>query len=163
MLNNVIIVHEILYCHSIMNLLAFHADKNVIKRKHEPSKIQREEINLINRLKYAEHKIFCICVDVNKINEGDDFDKIYEVLSTLKNRKLKINNIFTEKFNDMLKNPNFEQDYLSRTAIGIYKTGQDSIRLMKCLIYHDRFDYDNMNFFDLMGSICKYLNEISKP
>ena len=40
---------------------------NVIKRKHELSKISREKINFINRLKYAEHKIFCICISVYKI------------------------------------------------------------------------------------------------
>ena len=40
-------------------------------------------------MKYAEQKIFCICIDLYKIYEGDDYDKIYEVLSTLKNKKLK--------------------------------------------------------------------------
>ena len=54
------------------------------KRKHELSKIQRKKINFINRLKYAEQKIFCICIDVYKTYEGDDFDEIYKVLSTLK-------------------------------------------------------------------------------
>ena len=39
----------------------------------------------------------------------------------------------------MLKNPDFEQDYWSRAAKGIYKIGHDSIRLMKWLIYYDRF------------------------
>ena len=33
---------------------------NVNKRKHELSKIQRKKINFINRLKYAEVKIFSI-------------------------------------------------------------------------------------------------------
>ena len=37
---------------------------NVNKRKHELAKKQRKRINFINRLKYAEVKIFCICVDV---------------------------------------------------------------------------------------------------
>ena len=37
---------------------------NVIRREHELSKIQRKPINFINRLKNAELKIFCICVDV---------------------------------------------------------------------------------------------------
>ena len=60
---------------------------NVIKRKHELSRIQHKKINFINRLKYAEQKIFCICIDVYKIYESDDYDKIYEVLSTLKNEK----------------------------------------------------------------------------
>ena len=31
---------------------------NVIKRKHELSKIQGEKLNFINRLKYAEQKTF---------------------------------------------------------------------------------------------------------
>ena len=75
----------------------FSCGYNVNKRKHELSKIQRKKINFINRLKYAEQKISCICVDVYKIYEGDDYDKIYEVLSTLKNKKLKINNILIEK------------------------------------------------------------------
>ena len=83
---------------------------NVNKRKHELSKIQRKKINFINRLKYAEAKIFSICVDVYKFYEGDDFDKIYKVLSTLKNKKLKINNMIIEKYKNMIKNSDFEQD-----------------------------------------------------
>ena len=57
----------------------------------------------------------------------------------------------------MLQNSDFEQDQWSRTAEAIYKIGHDSISLMKWLIYYDRSHYDNMNYFDLMGSICKYL------
>ena len=100
---------------------------NVNKRKHELSKIQRKKINFINRLKYAEQKIFCVCIDVYKIYDGNDVDEIHKVLSTLKNKKLKINNILIEKYKDLLKNPDFEQDYWSRTATGIYKIGHDSI------------------------------------
>ena len=33
----------------------------------------------------------------------------------------------------MLENLNFAQDFWSQTAIGIYKNGHDSIRLMKWL------------------------------
>ena len=40
--------------------------------------------NFINRLKYAEIKIFCICIEVYKSHEGGDYDKTYEVSSTLK-------------------------------------------------------------------------------
>ena len=72
-------------------------------------------------MKYAELKIFCICIDVYKICEGGDYDKIYEVLSTLRYKKLKTNNILIKKYKDMLENPNFEQDYWSRTAKGIYE------------------------------------------
>ena len=66
----------------------FSCGYNVNKRKHELSKIQRKKINFINRLKYAEVKIFSICVDVYKIYESVDFDAIYNVLSTLRNKKL---------------------------------------------------------------------------
>ena len=116
----------------------------------------KKKINFINRLKYAEVKIFSICVDAYKIYEGDDYDKIYEVLSTSKSKKLKINVILIEKYKNMLENSDFEQDYWSKTATGIYKIGHDSIRLLKWLIYCDRSYYDNMNYLRLMGSICGY-------
>ena len=111
---------------------------NVIKRKHELSKIQRKKTNFINRLKYAEVKIFSICIDLYKIYEGDDYDKIYEILSTLKNKKLKIINNLIEIFIDMLKNPNFEQNKCSLTSTGIYRIGHDSMRLIKWICYYDR-------------------------
>ena len=111
---------------------------NVIKRKHELSKKQRKKINFINRLKYAEQKIVCFCIDVYKVYEGNYYDETYEVLSTLKNKKLKKNNILIEKFKNMSENPDFEQNYWSRTSIGIYKIGHDSIRLLEWICYHDR-------------------------
>ena len=112
-------------------------------------------------MKYAEVKIFSICVDVYKIYEGDEYDKIYEVLSTLKNRNLKINNNLIEIYKDMLENPDFEQNKYSITSTGIYKIGHDSLRSMKWICYYDRSYYETVNYYDLMGSICKYLNEIS--
>ena len=53
---------------------------NLMKRKHELSKRQRKKI--INRLKYAEQKIFCICIEVYQIHESHDYDKTFEVVST---------------------------------------------------------------------------------
>ena len=38
----------------------------------------------------------------------------------------------------MMENPDFEQDYWSRTATGTYKIGYDSIRLLKWLAYFAR-------------------------
>ena len=61
----------------------------------------------------------------------------------------------------MLENQDFEQNYCSRTAIGIYKFGHDAIRIMKWLAYYDRSYYEIINSYDLMGSILKHLNEIS--
>ena len=75
-------------------------------------------------------------------------------------KKLKIKDILTEKFKDMLKNPNFDQDHYSRTAQGIYKIGHDSFRLMKLLIHYYRSFYDNLNYFDSLGFICNYLIDI---
>ena len=119
---------------------------NVNKRKHELSKIQRRKINFINRLKYAEQKIFCICIDVYKIYEGDDYDEIYKVLPALKNKKLKINNILIEEYKNMLENSDFEQNKYSITSTGIYKIGYDCIRLIKWICFYDRSYYENINY-----------------
>ena len=100
---------------------------NVNKRKHELSKIQREK-KFMNRLTYAEQKIYCICTDSYMIYEGNDYDEICKLLSLLKNKKIKINIILIQKYKNMLESPNFEQNYWSRTAEGIYKNGHDSIR-----------------------------------
>ena len=115
----------------------------------------------MNRLKYAEQKIFCICIDLYMIYDGNDYDEIYKVSSTLKNKKLIINNILIDKYKNMLENSDFEQNYWSRAATGFYKIGHDSIRLMKWICY-DRSFYEIINYYDLMGSLCNYLNEISK-
>ena len=141
---------------------SFSCGYNVNKRKNELSKIQRKKINFINRLKYAEVKIFSICVGLYKIYEGDDYDEIYKVLSILKNKKLKVNDTIIEIYKDMLLNPNFEQNCWSKTANGIYKIGHDSIRLMKWICYYDRSYYENINYYDLMGSVCNHLDEISR-
>ena len=57
--------------------------------------------------------------------------------------------------------PDFEQDIYSRTAVGIYKIGHDSIRLLKWLVCYGRSHHENTNYYDSMGSALKYLNEIS--
>ena len=62
----------------------------------------------------------------------------------------------------MLENYDFDQAYWSRTAIVIYKIEQDSFRLVKWLIFYDRSHHVNRKYFDLMGSVCKYLYEISQ-
>ena len=82
--------------------------------------------------------------------------------STLKNKNLKINNILIDKYKNMLEKSNFEQNYYSRTAKGISKIGHESFRLMKWLFHYDRSYHENMNYYDLMGSICKHSEEISK-
>ena len=107
-------------------------------------------------------KIFSICVDLDKSYEGDDFDKIYEVLRTLKDKKLKINITVIEIYKDMFKNTNFEQNKYSLTSSGLYKIAHDSIRLMKWICFYDRSYYENINYYDMMASILPCLDEISK-
>ena len=46
----------------------------------------------------------------------------------------------------------FEQNYYSKTAYGIYKIGHDSIRFMKSMVYYDK-GYENNFYFDLMSSV----------
>ena len=78
----------------------------------------------------------------------------------MKNKKLKINNTLIGKYENMLENSDFEQNYWSRTATGIHKIGHDSTRLMKWICYYDRSCYENIKYYDLMGSVLKYLNEL---
>ena len=59
----------------------------------------------------------------------------------------------------MLKNPDFDQNYYSRTATGIYKIGHDSVRLIKWLAYYDSFYYGTNNYYEMMGSTLKCFNE----
>ena len=56
----------------------------------------------------------------------------------------------------MLENSDLEQNYWSRTAEGIYKSGHDGIQLMKWICYYDRSYYENIKFYDLMGSIFSF-------
>ena len=49
------------------DFICFSCGYNVNKRKHELSKVQRKKINFSSRLKYAEQKTFCICIEVYQI------------------------------------------------------------------------------------------------
>ena len=109
---------ERLYFHTNMNLLVFRGDSTQLKENvNSLNYNERKIIILID--KNMQNRNFFICVDVYKDFEGYDYDKLYEVLSTLKKGKLKINDILIEKYKDMLKKPDFEQKYWSRPAEGI--------------------------------------------
>ena len=43
------------------DITCFACGVNVIKRTNELTKKKRKKINFINRMKYAQHKRFCIC------------------------------------------------------------------------------------------------------
>ena len=80
----------------------------------------------------------------------------------MKNKNSKINKTLSEKSRDVLENPNFEQNKNSITSNGIYKIAHDSVRIMKWICSYDRSYYEIFTYFDLLGSVCEYLNEISK-
>ena len=61
----------------------------------------------------------------------------------------------------MLENSDFEQNYWSRTATGIYKIGHDCVRLMNFICYYDRSYYENIIYYELMASLCRYIIEIT--
>ena len=64
----------------------------------------------------------------------------------------------------MLKNLDYEQNISSIISTGIYKIGLDSVRLMKWICYYEKSFHENINYLDLIGSVCKYLiiNEIPR-
>ena len=60
----------------------------------------------------------------------------------------------------MLTNPDFEQNKDSLTLTGICKNVHGCIRLMKWICYYDRKYYENINYYDLVASICNFLKII---
>ena len=76
-------------------------------------------------------------------------------------KKVKINNILIEKYKDMLEYIDFEHNCCSIASTGIYRIGHDIIRLMRWLAYYDTSSFENVKYYDLMGSVLRFLNEIS--
>ena len=52
----------------------------IINKKNELTIIQRKKLKFINRLKHAAEKIICLCIGVYKMNEGEDFNHICNIL-----------------------------------------------------------------------------------
>ena len=84
MQNNTYIVIEIHYYQTNKNGLAFHVATMLLNENINSLKFNEKKINFINRLKYAEQKLICIFTDVYEIYESDDYNYIYEALSSLK-------------------------------------------------------------------------------
>ena len=61
----------------------------------------------------------------------------------------------------MKKNLDSEENYHSKTADGVLESGQNSIRLMKCLCFADRTFCEILNYLDLMSTVVTCLNEMS--
>ena len=54
----------------------------------ELTNFERRKTKFIKRLKYAQQKLICFCIGVNKVYEVDHFKSTFEVLSKLKKKKL---------------------------------------------------------------------------
>ena len=74
--NNVDTVNQKHYYHIHMNGHVFHVITTYSNANTSSQKYNEKKIKIINRLKYAEGKIFCVCIDVYKIYEGDNYDEI---------------------------------------------------------------------------------------
>ena len=70
--------------------------------------------------------IFCFCIDVLQIYEGNEFNKMFEALSELKNKNLKANKKLIEKRKKLNENPDFEQNYCSKQVF--YQTEHDGTK-----------------------------------
>ena len=58
----------------------------------------------------------------------------------------------------MKLNPDFEQNYNSRTSQGTWKICYDSFRLVKWLAFYDRSYYKNVSFFWSNGDVLTKWN-----
>ena len=81
-------------------------------------------------------KRLCICIDVYKIYESDDIEKVTVCFRRLKKKKLNIENELDEKYKT---DEDFEEKHFPGTAEDIYRVGHDSIRLLKSRAYYDRY------------------------
>ena len=64
--------------------LLLHADVRFLKKIKEISKVSTHKIIFINRLKWAEHRILRVCLDVYQLDEGDKNIEMFKVLTSLK-------------------------------------------------------------------------------
>ena len=63
-------------------------------------------------------------------------------LTRLKNKKLKIKNVFIENYKNM--DEDFEPNYYSKSATSISRVEHESNRLMRTMVYYDN-SYENIN------------------
>ena len=65
-------------------------------------------MNLFNRLKDAEHKLYCICIKVYEMNEKMILLKYVKLYPHKKVNKIEINNFLFESYKDMFENLDFK-------------------------------------------------------
>ena len=73
---------------------------------------------------------------------------------------MQINIILIENYKDKKGKVDFQQNHYSKKAKGIYKNGQDSIRIIKWLAYYERSYLEIINYYYLTASILSCLNEV---
>ena len=127
---------------------------NDFERKNEVTK-KCKKITFNNRVKYAQKQKLCICFDVYKLYEDNDFNWISEILSR-KNLIKYSGNIPIETYVNLDKD--FEQNYYSKTALDFYKIGHDSFRIKKSMSYYDK-NYENFVYSGLLASLSNYSND----
>ena len=71
-----------------------------------------------------------ICKSGYKINQND-FDGTKKALSKSKKKQKVRKNVLVENYNDVKKNPDFEDNYFSEIAEGIHKISHYSSRTRK--------------------------------
>ena len=89
--------------------------------------------------------------------ECTDFNRINKFLPELKNKKSKVKDIVIEKYKNMNEYPDFEQDYYSLTAKGVYINEHDSTQFMKWIAFYDGY-YENINYSDLLACVLSILS-----
>ena len=67
-------VIETCYFHMNMNGFVLDVDITQSNEKNKLSKISGKKNSFVNRIKYAEYKIFCIRLEVCKIYESNDYN-----------------------------------------------------------------------------------------
>ena len=68
-------------------------------------------------------------------------------------------NVVIWNYEGVKKNLVFEEKYHSKTAEGVLKIGQYSIRILKFLRFADRSFCEFLNYLDLMATVSTCLNE----
>ena len=120
---------------------------NIIKSKNELTLSQRKKLIFSSRIKFAEQKIISIATDIIQIYDGYDYNRMLEVLSQIKNKKLNIKKDLIKYYNGM--ETKYQQTSISLSQKNIYKISYESIRLMKFLCQKYTA---NINYHDFMPS-----------
>ena len=111
MQNNVLLVIETDYYLMQYEWSCYFCNYNIMKQNHELTLTQRKRLKFSSRLKYAEKKLIVFASDVMQIYDGEDYNRMLEVLSQIKNKKLNIKKDLIKYYNEM--DSNYQQTPIS--------------------------------------------------